>query len=215
MAKLQDGVKRLCLVDDLKMLKITMSKYKFKEQAQSRNQRSLQHIHKRKSKGRAKDQKIKHSRGDSSTPSGIPLRCCDFEGVTDWYQSTGYRELGRGDRYSHVIRDPASSRLLIYVYILAWGPLSLGLWTYFQTPGARSKVAAGQPDYVPGPEEPEQGPLSPDYPYAVADSPIALSPGYVADSGSEEDPRQDLRMVQLTIQLMEMVTTMMMTHSDV
>ncbi|GKE94794.1 hypothetical protein Tco_1579649, partial [Tanacetum coccineum] len=25
MAKLQDGVKRLCLVDDLKMLKITMS----------------------------------------------------------------------------------------------------------------------------------------------------------------------------------------------
>ncbi|GJX39628.1 hypothetical protein Tco_0252931, partial [Tanacetum coccineum] len=65
------------------------------------------------------------------------------------------------------------------------------------------------PDYVPGPEEPEQAPLSPDYvpepeypeylapsdeevpiedqPYAVADSPIALSPGYVADSDPEED----------------------------
>nr|GEZ77991.1 ribonuclease H-like domain-containing protein [Tanacetum cinerariifolium] len=27
--------------------------------------------------------------------SGIPLRCCEFGGVTDWYQSTGYRELGR------------------------------------------------------------------------------------------------------------------------
>ncbi|GKE98258.1 hypothetical protein Tco_0021609, partial [Tanacetum coccineum] len=67
------------------------------------------------------------------------------------------------------------------------------------------------PDYVPGPEEPEQAPLSPDYvpgpeypeylalsdeevlvedqPYAVADSPIALSPGYVADSDPEEDSK--------------------------
>ncbi|GJT95752.1 hypothetical protein Tco_1091270 [Tanacetum coccineum] len=34
-AKFQDA-KRLCLDDDLKMLKITMSKYKFKDQAQSR-----------------------------------------------------------------------------------------------------------------------------------------------------------------------------------
>ncbi|GJR70467.1 hypothetical protein Tco_0016532 [Tanacetum coccineum] len=67
------------------------------------------------------------------------------------------------------------------------------------------------PDYVPGPEEPEQAPLSPDYvpgpkypeylapsdeevpvedqPYDVADSPIALSSGYVADSNPEEDYR--------------------------
>ncbi|GKF93924.1 hypothetical protein Tco_0283624, partial [Tanacetum coccineum] len=65
------------------------------------------------------------------------------------------------------------------------------------------------PDYVPGPEEPEQVPLSPDYvsgpaypkylapsdeevpiedqPYAVVDSPIPLSPGYVADLDPEED----------------------------
>ncbi|GKF53295.1 hypothetical protein Tco_0160205, partial [Tanacetum coccineum] len=69
------------------------------------------------------------------------------------------------------------------------------------------------PDYVPGPEEPEQAPLSPDYvpgpeypkylapsdeevpmedqPYAVADSPIALSPGYVADSDPEEGLEED------------------------
>ncbi|GJZ38191.1 putative reverse transcriptase domain-containing protein [Tanacetum coccineum] len=69
------------------------------------------------------------------------------------------------------------------------------------------------PDYVPGPEEPEQAPLSPDYvpgpenpeylapsdeevpvedqPYAVADSPIALSPGYVADSDPEKDLEED------------------------
>ncbi|GKA69322.1 hypothetical protein Tco_0775386 [Tanacetum coccineum] len=71
------------------------------------------------------------------------------------------------------------------------------------------EAAPASPDYVPGPEEPEQAPLSPDYvprpeypkylapsdeefpvedqPYAVADSPIALSLGYVADSDPEED----------------------------
>ncbi|GJX89536.1 hypothetical protein Tco_0341550 [Tanacetum coccineum] len=53
------------------------------------------------------------------------------------------------------------------------------------------------PDYVPGPEYPEY--LAPsdeevpmeDQPYAVADSPIALSPGYVADSDPKEDPEED------------------------
>ncbi|GJY11775.1 hypothetical protein Tco_0381084 [Tanacetum coccineum] len=72
------------------------------------------------------------------------------------------------------------------------------------------EAAPASPDYVPGPEEPEQAPLSPDYvsgpeypeylapsdeevpmedqPYDVTDSPIALSPGYVADS----DPKKDL-----------------------
>ncbi|GKB61183.1 hypothetical protein Tco_0917369 [Tanacetum coccineum] len=71
------------------------------------------------------------------------------------------------------------------------------------------EAAPASPDYVPGPEEPEQAPLSPDYvpgpeypeylapsdeevpiedqPYVVADSPVALSPGYVADSDPEED----------------------------
>ncbi|GJZ45725.1 hypothetical protein Tco_0593321 [Tanacetum coccineum] len=75
------------------------------------------------------------------------------------------------------------------------------------------EAAPASPDYVPGPEEPEQAPLSPDYvpgpeypeylapsdeevpvedqPYVVADSPIALSPGYVADSDPEEDPEED------------------------
>ncbi|GJW95768.1 hypothetical protein Tco_0175440 [Tanacetum coccineum] len=75
------------------------------------------------------------------------------------------------------------------------------------------KVAPTSPDYVLGPEEPEQVPLSPDYvlgleypeylapsaeevpvedqPYVVADSPIALSPGYVADSDPVEDPEED------------------------
>ncbi|GKC59817.1 hypothetical protein Tco_1087415 [Tanacetum coccineum] len=71
------------------------------------------------------------------------------------------------------------------------------------------EAAPASPDYVPGPEEPEQAPLSPDYvpgpeypeylapydeevpvedqPYAIADSPIALSPGYVTDSDPQED----------------------------
>ncbi|GKA01304.1 hypothetical protein Tco_0673969 [Tanacetum coccineum] len=75
------------------------------------------------------------------------------------------------------------------------------------------EAAPASPDYVPGPEEPEQAPLSPDYvpgpeypeylapsdeevpmedqPYVVADSPIALSPGYVADSDLDEDPEEN------------------------
>ncbi|GJS47564.1 hypothetical protein Tco_0597685 [Tanacetum coccineum] len=49
------------------------------------------------------------------------------------------------------------------------------------------------PDYVPGPEYPEylapsdEEVLVEDPAYAVADSPIALSPGYIADSNPEED----------------------------
>ncbi|GKF09806.1 hypothetical protein Tco_0044030, partial [Tanacetum coccineum] len=54
-------------------------------------------------------------------------------------------------------------------------------------------VAPPSPNYVPGPEYPEY--LDPsdeeipieDQPYAVVDSPIALSPSYVADSDPEED----------------------------
>ncbi|GJS52663.1 hypothetical protein Tco_0980955 [Tanacetum coccineum] len=54
------------------------------------------------------------------------------------------------------------------------------------------------PDYVPGPEYPEY--LAPsdeevpieDQPYNVADSPIALSPGYVADLDPEEDSNDGL-----------------------
>ncbi|GJT47386.1 hypothetical protein Tco_0956101 [Tanacetum coccineum] len=70
------------------------------------------------------------------------------------------------------------------------------------------------PDYVPRPKESEQTPLSPDYmpgpeypeylalsneevpmedqPYPVADSPIAVSPGYVADSNPKEDSKDGL-----------------------
>ncbi|GJY96701.1 hypothetical protein Tco_0513611 [Tanacetum coccineum] len=76
------------------------------------------------------------------------------------------------------------------------------------------EAAPASPDNEPGPEEPEQVPLSPNYmpgpecleylapsneevpvedqPYAIADSPIALSLGYVADSDPEEDSADGL-----------------------
>nr|GFD46140.1 hypothetical protein [Tanacetum cinerariifolium] len=47
--------------------------------------------------------------------------------------------------------------------------------------------APPSPDYMPGPEEPERAPLSPDYI-------LALSPGYVVDSDpkkDEKDPKED------------------------
>ncbi|GKG15328.1 hypothetical protein Tco_0354928, partial [Tanacetum coccineum] len=41
------------------------------------------------------------------------------------------------------------------------------------------------------PDSLEATPASLNYPYAVADSPIALSPGYVADSDPDSDPEED------------------------
>ncbi|GJS60023.1 hypothetical protein Tco_0654807 [Tanacetum coccineum] len=65
--------------------------------------------------------------------------------------------------------------------------------------------APPSPDYVPGPEEPEQAPPLPVYvpyvpepvypkfmPMYVVLSPTADSPGYIADSDPEEDPEEDL-----------------------
>ncbi|GJR03365.1 putative reverse transcriptase domain-containing protein [Tanacetum coccineum] len=67
--------------------------------------------------------------------------------------------------------------------------------------------APPSPDYVPGPEEPEQAPPSPDYvlgpehtddeivaedqPYAEDASPTAQSPDYVSESNPEAEPEED------------------------
>ncbi|GJU39886.1 hypothetical protein Tco_1192843 [Tanacetum coccineum] len=73
--------------------------------------------------------------------------------------------------------------------------------------------ASPSPDYVPGPEEPEQAPLLPEFipgpvyrefmpsedevfpaeeqPLPAVVSPTADSPGYIADSDLEEDPEED------------------------
>ncbi|GJT06535.1 hypothetical protein Tco_0840997 [Tanacetum coccineum] len=48
--------------------------------------------------------------------------------------------------------------------------------------------APPSPDYVPGPEEPEQAPLSPKFPLPAAVSLTAESPGYIVDSYPKEDP---------------------------
>ncbi|GKF58723.1 hypothetical protein Tco_0172260, partial [Tanacetum coccineum] len=84
------------------------------------------------------------------------------------------------------------------------------------------------PDYMPSPEEPKQAPLSPDYvsgpeypeylalsdeevpvkdhPYAAADSPIALSLGYIADSDPEDESEDGPTDTE------EMMMMMMMTR---
>ncbi|GKC69470.1 hypothetical protein Tco_1115353 [Tanacetum coccineum] len=109
--------------------------------------------------------------------------------------------------------DSASSEVT-YMSILSHGdPLAWAVDLFRLQEPDSPEAAPTSPDYMPGPEEPEQALLSPDYvsgpeypeylapsdeevpvedqPYAVADSPIALSPGYVADSDPEEDPEED------------------------
>nr|GFB03309.1 hypothetical protein [Tanacetum cinerariifolium] len=54
--------------------------------------------------------------------------------------------------------------------------------------------ALPEPDYVPGPEEPEQAPPSPvyiPYPLPAAASPTADLPGYIPESNPDEDPEDD------------------------
>ncbi|GKF14778.1 hypothetical protein Tco_0056240, partial [Tanacetum coccineum] len=55
--------------------------------------------------------------------------------------------------------------------------------------------APPSPDYVPGPEEPEQAPPLPEFvpepPLRVAVSPTANSPGYIPESDPKEDPKED------------------------
>ncbi|GKA36734.1 hypothetical protein Tco_0723299, partial [Tanacetum coccineum] len=91
-------------------------------------------------------------------------------------------------QYSHVIGF-GIIRGYLYVYIIAWRPASLGCGL-LQTPGSR---LTGGSTGITRPEYPEYLALSDeevlveDQPYAVADSPIALSLGYVADSDPEED----------------------------
>ncbi|GJW93460.1 hypothetical protein Tco_0173132 [Tanacetum coccineum] len=85
---------------------------------------------------------------------------------------------------------------------------SLGVVVYGYD-GLMHPVDPPSSDYMPGPEEPKQAPLSPDYvsgpeypeylapsneevpiedqPYAAADSPIALSPSYIANSDLEDE----------------------------
>nr|GEU55868.1 hypothetical protein [Tanacetum cinerariifolium] len=97
------------------------------------------------------------------------------------------------------------------------------------------------PDYVPSPKEPEQAPLSSDYmpgpeypeylalydeevpikdqPYAVADSPIALSSGYLVESDPKENSKDESEDGPMDcpadgemVMMMMMMTPLMMTR---
>ncbi|GKE18405.1 hypothetical protein Tco_1425982 [Tanacetum coccineum] len=104
------------------------------------------------------------------------------------------------------LSDAGSPGVIVYGYD--------GLSIYLEDLYVEAALQAlPSPDYVPGPEEPEQALPSPDYipgpeypkylapsdeevpvedqPYVVVDSPIALSPGYIADSDPKEDPKDE------------------------
>nr|GFA51552.1 hypothetical protein [Tanacetum cinerariifolium] len=127
---------------------------------------------------------------DSNTPSDSYSAASHFEGVTDWYQSQGYREPdtimsdfenstvtyttvsspyeGRSGDISPGVDGPPVMPEDPYAYVVA----------AFQ--------ALPPPDYVPGPEEALTSPLLP-----AAASPTADSPGYIPESDPDEDPEDD------------------------
>nr|GEY19772.1 hypothetical protein [Tanacetum cinerariifolium] len=109
--------------------------------------------------------------------------------------------------------DSASSKVTYTSILSHKDPLPWAVDLFgFQEPDSPDAASASL-DYVPGLEEPEQAPPSPDYvpgptypeylaladdeivaedqPYADYASPVALSPGYVADSNPEKDPEED------------------------
>nr|GFA63982.1 hypothetical protein [Tanacetum cinerariifolium] len=121
----------------------------------------------------------------SNTPPDSYSAASHFGGVTDWYQSQGYREPDT------ILSDSEDSTV---TYTTALPP----------------------PDYVPGPEEPEQAPPSPVYipyvsepvyleyippeddvfpveeqPLPAATTPTTDSPGYIPESDPDEDPDDD------------------------
>ncbi|GJW04464.1 hypothetical protein Tco_1563320 [Tanacetum coccineum] len=123
-----------------------------------------------------------------------------------------------------------SSRILLYIKVSSMSDSEDSTVTYTEisspyedlsdvgSPGAEGPIFQDppSPDYVPGPEEPEQAPPSPIYipfvpepvypeflpvddevfpaeeqPMPAADSPTHQSPGYIPESDPEEDPEED------------------------
>nr|GEV76649.1 hypothetical protein [Tanacetum cinerariifolium] len=168
------------------------------------------------------DRSTKSSLGGmmSNTPPDSYSVASHFRGVTDWYQSQGYREPdtimsdsedstvtyttvsspyeGRSEDISPGVDGPPIMPEDPYAYVVA----------AFQ--------ALPLPDYVPGPEEPEQAPPLPVYkpyvpepvypeyippkddvfpaeeqPLPAAATPTTDSPGYIPESDPDEDPEDD------------------------
>ncbi|GJX19305.1 hypothetical protein Tco_0221982 [Tanacetum coccineum] len=81
--------------------------------------------------------------------------------------------------------DSASSEVTYTSISSHEDPLALAVDFFRLQEPDSSEAAPASPDYVPGPKE---VPVE-DQPYDVTDSPIALSPGYVADSDPGEDSK--------------------------
>nr|GEY67083.1 reverse transcriptase domain-containing protein [Tanacetum cinerariifolium] len=132
----------------------------------------------------------------SNTPPDSYSAASHFGGVTDWYQSQGYRE-------PDTIMSDSEDSTVTYTTVSC--PYE-----------GRSGDALPPPDYMPGPEEPEQAPPSPIYipyvlklvypeyipleddvfpaeeqPLPATASPTADSPGYIHESDPNEDPEDD------------------------
>nr|GEV49571.1 hypothetical protein [Tanacetum cinerariifolium] len=156
----------------------------------------------------------------SNTPPDSYFATSHFGGVTDWYKSRGYREPDTIMSYSE--DSTVTYTTVSSPYEGQSGDVSPGVDgppVMPEDPYAYV-VAAFQalppPDYVLGPEEPEQAPPSPVYipyvpelvypeyippeddvfpaeeqPLPAAASPTADSPGYIPESDPDEDPEDD------------------------
>ncbi|GJQ91299.1 hypothetical protein Tco_0002438 [Tanacetum coccineum] len=142
-----------------------------------------------------------------------------FEGVTDWYQSQGYREpdSAEPDRAfwgadDEEVSEGSIPRVIVLGYDgLPLQPVAPPSPDYIpgpenpQTPPVPQDederepmfVQAHDPNYVPEPIYPEYIPLEDDHeflaeeqPLPPVDSPTAESPGYVTESDPEEDPEE-------------------------
>ncbi|GJX26004.1 hypothetical protein Tco_0232300 [Tanacetum coccineum] len=140
------------------------------------------------------------NRASSSTTSCV----LKFQGVTDWYQSHGYREpavmssASSAVTYTSVYIDSKLGRAfwgaddeeiseggIPRVIVLGYDGLPIQL------------VAPPSPNYIPGPEDPQTPPVPQDedehefpaeeLPLPPIDSPTAESPRYVTESDPEED----------------------------
>ncbi|GJY73361.1 hypothetical protein Tco_0477792, partial [Tanacetum coccineum] len=132
-----------------------------------------------------------------------------FDGVTDWYQSQGYREPGADDEE---ISEGGFPRVIVLGYDrLPMQPVAPPSPEYIPgpedpqippVPQDEDKrepmfVQAHDPDYVPEPIYPKYISLEDDHeflaeeqPLPHVDSPTAESPGYVTESDPEEDPEE-------------------------
>nr|GEY04803.1 reverse transcriptase domain-containing protein [Tanacetum cinerariifolium] len=136
-------------------------------------------------------------RAQSNTPRTPYSTATHFEGVTDWYQSQ--------DSHATITYTSMSSyEVIVNGYFgMPMDPLDLYVQLVMKAPPSPNYIprpeAPPSPDYIPGPEYPEYLPPADDVfqaeeqPLPAAVSPTAESPGYIADSEPEMDPKEEDR----------------------